>query len=123
MSKQSDVQLAWSENGEDFTSESLCELIENGELQPGQTIYVGEVKYHSTDWIGADDVIDMIADRGYDEGGEYAECFPDVSEEAQAELEAFLAAWQAKHCAPSFFQVINVKEHVITEEEYAEAKK
>lgn len=121
MNKQSDVKLAWSENGEDFNAESLCELIENSELQPGQTVHFGEVKYHSTDWINADDVIEMIADRGCDEGGEYADDFPDVPDQAKQELGEFLTQWQAKHCVPSFFRVVNVKEHVITSEEHAEA--
>lgn len=122
MEPEKAVQLVWSDNGEDFNGDSLCELIENSELQPGQTVHFGEAKYHSTSWIDANDVIEIISDRAWDEGGEYAEDFPNVSDQAKKELGDFLEKWQSEHCIPHFYRVINIQQHVITEEEYTEAQ-
>lgn len=105
----------WSRNGETFQADSLRELINDYELEPGSVVHVGDVQEHGTNWIDADDVIEQIADRGDDEGGEFAYDFPDVPAEAKAELDAFLTRWQAEHCVASFFQVVNVRQYTITE--------
>lgn len=115
-----EARIVWSRNGEDFINdaETLDELIDYiggpEDFKPGQIVYFGEVKEHDTDWIDAGDVIDRISDVAYDTAGEFAEDFPSVSAEARAELDAFLKAWQAKHCKADFYRVINVREHVIT---------
>ncbi|OQS36129.1 hypothetical protein B0T45_16690 [Chromobacterium haemolyticum] len=90
-------------------------------LELGDVVQVGDVQEHGTDWIDAGDVIEMIADRGADEGGEYADDFPDVSTEARAELAAFLERWQAENCVARFYQVVNVRQHTITESDLEEA--
>ncbi|PRP68469.1 hypothetical protein BUE93_22230, partial [Chromobacterium amazonense] len=115
MQPNTQPRQAWSANDEDFTAESLQDLIDqDDDIQPGQTVYVGDVQEHGTNWIDADDVIEMIGDRWYDAGGEYADGGPDVSDEAKAELATFLARWQAEHCVADFFQVVNVRQYTIT---------
>lgn len=85
------------------------------DLTVGDVVFVGEVAPIPTKHLcDADDVIDLMGERAYDEVGEYADGYPDVPSEAKAELDALLAGWIEKHAKPTFYSVINVREHVIT---------
>jgi hypothetical protein len=71
---------AWSTNNEDFNYNSLDDLVNNnsGELEVGQTVYVGEGrKPKLSEFCDADDVFELMQNRGYDIGGEYADSFMD----------------------------------------------
>jgi hypothetical protein len=115
---------AWSVNDEDFRYDSLRELIDNNrdELNLGVTVYVGEATrptmYQLCD---ADDVIETMADRAYDIGGEYAEGFPCVSQAARDELNDLLSGWLEKHCIVDFYSVSNVKPYVLTDADFGTA--
>jgi len=52
--------------------------------------------------IGADCVIDMMAECGAEQWGEAADDWPTVTDEARLELENFLDAWMVKYCTPEF---------------------
>lgn len=121
MQPNTQPRQVFSHNGETFQADSLRELINDYELGPGSVVHVGDVQEHGTNWIDANDVIEQIRDRGADEGGEFADDFPDVSAEAKAELDAFLARWQAEHCVASFFNVVNVRQHTIIEADMEDA--
>ncbi|WP_254208600.1 hypothetical protein [Burkholderia multivorans] len=112
----SKVRTVWSSNNEDFTCDELDELLDmHTDLTVGDVVFVGEVAPIPTKHLcDADDVIDFIGERAYDEVGEYADGYPDVTSEARAELDALLAGWIEKHAKPTFYSVINVREHVIT---------
>ncbi len=51
----------------------------------------------------ADDIIEDIGEYAVDTHGECAEDFPDVSDEAKAELAALLEAWSYKHLRVRFW--------------------
>ncbi|MCD5326715.1 hypothetical protein ACFFU8_18385 [Chromobacterium piscinae] len=121
MQPNTQPRQVWSHNGETFQADSLRELIKDYELEPGSVVHVGDVQEHGTNWIDADDVIEQIAERGDDEGGEFADDFPDVPDEAKAELDTFLTRWQAEHCVATFFNVVNVRQYTITEADIEEA--
>lgn len=108
--------VAWSLNGEDFSHDSMQDAIDaaTDDLEPGQVVYFGDAVKPASNFVDMDDVIELIGERAYDIGGEHAEGFPDVSKEAAAELASFLEKWQAEHCAPNFWTVRNVQEHVLT---------
>jgi hypothetical protein len=72
--------------------------------------------------IDSDDVIVQMGDRADDIAGEYADGYPDVSAEDKAELDTLLAAWIAKSCPPTFYEVKNVRAYVITEQDIAGAQ-
>ncbi|WP_349616962.1 hypothetical protein [Azotobacter salinestris] len=115
----------WSTNEEDFNSLSLDELIGSNEhLKVGDTVWKGEAVHPDpTSYIDAGDVIELIGGRAYDDCGEYAEDFPDVSGEAKAELDELLAGWIRKHCSTtSFYKVSNVVEYTLTAEDLAGAE-
>lgn len=119
-----DGQIFWSSDCETFNADSLAELIESDDdLEAGDLVSYGEAEDVGTDFVSEEDVIELIADRAYDYGGEAAEDFPDVSDEAARELAAFLAAWQAKHCKPNFYRIRNVKHYTITEADINEARR
>ncbi|WP_222833265.1 hypothetical protein [Pseudomonas sp. SC3(2021)] len=85
MSEESNFhEDTWSANDEMFNCDSLNELLnENDNLAVG-------------------DIIEMLGERAYDDVGEVAEDWPDVSAEARQELDAILGAWVSKHCAATF---------------------
>lgn len=118
-------KVFWSRDEEEFNCDSLEELLDNFEdIEVGQTVWYGEaVKIDPSKFCTAAEVIERIGDAGYDYGGEWAEDYPDVSEEAIQELDNFLVAWINKHCQPTFYRIKNIKTHTITAEEIAEARK
>ncbi|KVF49547.1 MULTISPECIES: hypothetical protein [Burkholderia cepacia complex] len=111
-----DVRVVWSRNNEDFTWDELDELLDtHDDLAVGDVVFIGEVAPIQTKHLcDADDVIEMIGERAYDEVGEYADGYPDVMPEARAELDALLAGWIEKHAKPTFYSVVNVRQYVIT---------
>jgi hypothetical protein len=112
----------WSVDVETFRSESLGDLIDrhSGELEVGQTVYVGQsVRPDPARYVDADTVIEQMGELAYDDCSESAEDFPDVTKEARQELEDLLKAWATKHCTVTFWQVLNVREYVLTAEDLA----
>jgi len=113
----------WSRDGEEFRYDSLGDLLDNWgeELKPGDIVHVGTAKRPTADYLcDAEDVLETIGVRGHDIGGEYADDFPSVDDAAKAELNGLLSAWITKHLLPtSFYQVLNVREYVLTEEDFA----
>ena len=115
-------RIVWCESGDgNFCHESLEELLGCADVEAGATVYFGEAIEPRTHWVDADEVIERIGIRAYDEHGEHAEDYPEVSDEAKAELDAFLTQWQATHCRANFWVVTNVQPHTVTAEELADA--
>jgi hypothetical protein len=112
---------AWSTNNEDFNYSSLEDLIDSnsGELAVGQTVYVGDGrKPKLSEFCDADDVIELMQNRGYDIGGEYADSFmDDVAPEAKQELNDLLTSWMENHVTINFYTVHDVREYVLTEKD------
>lgn len=82
------------------------EAIKEGrlELPEGDLYVISGTKPPASRFIhDADYIIEAMGERAYDECGECAEEFPDVTDEAKAELNAFLDAWADKHCEVRFW--------------------
>jgi hypothetical protein len=104
----------WSVDGESFIHNSLGNLLETHAAAVGSVVYVGDaIKPTVEQIIDARDVIELIADRGGDLGGEWAEDFPDVTKEAESELDALLRQWFEKHCEVTFYTVENIRAHTV----------
>ena len=115
-------ELIYSADGEDFQYESVQEILDNYEdLVAGDLIHVAE-KHDAdvTTLVDADDITEMLGERAWDNFGECAEDFPDVSKEAKMELNMLLSGWITKNCKVNFWWVRNVKTYVITEEDMKE---
>lgn len=117
-------RIVWSHDNETFNCDGLGELLDimsgSEELCAGRIVYFGETVEPRRVWVDAASVLEDIANRAYDDGGEHAEDFPDVAPEAAAELDAFLSEWQQKHCVPTWWGVRNVKEYTLTAEDVAD---
>jgi len=115
---------AWSTNNEDFNYNSLDDLVNSnsGELEVGQVVYVGEGRRPKlSELCDADDVIEMMQNRAYDIGGEYADGFmDDISAEEKQALNDLLQTWMEKHVSIDFYTVHDVREYVLTEEDLQE---
>ncbi|AIP12505.1 gp45 [Burkholderia pseudomallei] len=105
-----------SKDNEFFSCDALDELLDmHDELAVGDVVFYGDVEpIPIVRLCDANDVIDMIGDRAYDEVGEAADGYPDIAPEAKAELETLLSGWIEKHAKPTFYSVVNVSEYVIT---------
>jgi hypothetical protein len=117
------VELCYSLDGESYNFESLLEAI-TAMHQPteGCIVHVGEKKEHDpASFFDADDILESAGERAYDEGGEWADDWPDVTPEARTELDDFLTAWFRKHATCHFYTVVNVKEYAITEQDLIDA--
>ena len=119
------VTTYWSRDEENYSCDSLQELLStHDDLEDGDVVYFGEGNPPDPGmWICAEDVIEQLACRADDECGEFAEDYPDVSPDAQKELDDLLETWARKHCQPTFYVIRNAKEYVITAEDIAEANK
>jgi hypothetical protein len=119
-------EQVWSHDGEYFAYDSLGELLDNygDDISYGSSVYVGDkvdAYKDSLHLVDADDVVEMISERTWDNFGECAEDYPNVGKEALEELNNMLKGWIEKHCKPSFYWIKNVREYVVTEEDIKNA--
>ena len=109
----------WSADNEEFNYGTLGDLLDGRDLKVGDTVYVGESqKPSSADLCDADDIIDLMRDRASDIGGEYAEGYPDVTDEVKAYLDNFLKAWIEKHASPGFYTVSNARPYILSADDF-----
>lgn len=118
--------FVWSANDDEFGNRDFAEVLDalygDDELTVGRIVYYGERHTRDAAYFmpDADHILDQAGDSAYDWGGEWAEDFGrDVPAEAKKELESLLAAWANKHLKVTFYQVENVKQYVLTEEDVA----
>lgn len=117
----SDIRECWSTDEETYSYDTLGELLDCNELVAGDIVYVGHAIDHDpTWWFDADQVIEAIGEAAHGDAGEHAEDYPDVTDEAKAELQTLLDAWITKHCTPSFYRVENSRQYVLTDEDVAQ---
>ncbi len=119
-------EIIWSKDEDiwDYAPEDKSEVLQEiydscEELEVGGVIYYGEKVRPSKIFITADEVIEMIGNNACDDGGEWAEDYPAVTAEQKKELEDFLIKWQEQF-EPNWFNIKNIKEYVVTEEDLKE---
>lgn len=114
------TETCWSMDGSDFSYSSFGELLDANvdSLEIGRTVYEADIdRPDPSEFVDADDVIEIIECRGTDIGGEHADDFPDVTKDAKKELNELLTAWVTKHCDIRFYKVTKIREHKITAED------
>jgi hypothetical protein len=117
----SPVQVCWSRDGDEFRFDTLTDLLDHHSfsLKPGDKVWHGTADQPSVrELFDANDVIETMGERAYDIAGEYAEDYPNVSEEARQELDQLLEDWMNKHAAPTFFTVSDIQSHILTESDF-----
>lgn len=122
-------EIAWSIDEELFNLSSKEEAIDSlfcndTDDLVGRTIYFGKaIAPDVSCLVDADDIIEMLGERAYDNYGEWAESFPDLSKNdikdkaAIDSLNAYLKAWITENCPVNFWQVENVQKYAITQED------
>lgn len=119
----STIKECWSVDGEEFTFDSLGDLLDNrgDELRPGHKVWRGTAKGPAmADLADANNVIEDIATRAYDFGGEFADGFPEVTPEHKAKLQTLLEQWLAECPSPRFYQVTNAKPYVLSCDDFTQ---
>jgi hypothetical protein len=95
---------------------------EDGEpLGVGQGIMIGLASDLSpSSLISSADIIDTMNERAYDECGEWAEDYPNLSKEEKSELDNLLWSFFEKHDPRNFWTVEKPIKHTITQAELDE---
>jgi len=85
----------------------------------GQTIYIGTKKQKkASSFFDVEFMIEHMQDQAYDDAGEWSEgFFEDVSKEKIKELETMIKTWIDKEVFVNFWQVSDVKEYALTEDD------
>ncbi|MCC5904129.1 MAG: hypothetical protein JJT87_19630 [Halomonas sp.] len=116
--------ILWSTNDEVFNHDNLQELIEDRELQAGDTVYFGTKRHaQATDFTTNIDelVIEGMQVQAEDDAGEVAEDYPSASEQQIQVLQTLIEAWATTYCEPDFYQVLNTRRYTITAADVEEA--
>lgn len=107
----------WSTDGENFNCDNLVELIADNDLSVGQTVYAADSeKPRPSDLFCIYRFFEDLAERGYDEYGEYAEDFcNDVTPEKTSHLEKIISGWLDANIEVNFWSVKNRREYILTQ--------
>ena len=115
----------YSANDEDFNYTDISDLLNDfPDFVVGDTIYVAEAKKPSLlNLINVDDIYDLIIDRAYDIGGEYADDWGyDLmhNKELKKKLEQSLKRWSKNLPEMNFYSVGKSSVYVLTEDDIKE---
>lgn len=116
-------KIVWAHDEENYSSDSLHDLIRDYDLVVGAKVHHGVAYHPSTSmFVDADDVIEYAQERAYDEFSDYAECFLDgVTDEEKKKLDDFLSEWLERNSQITFYSVRDTNEYIVTEEDLREA--
>ena len=117
----STTKECWSVCGEEFTFDSLGDLLDSrgDELRPGHKVWRGTALPPSlSSLVDTDRVIEDIGERAYDFGGEWADNYPEVTPEHKAKLQALLEQWLAECPSPRFYQVTDATPYVLAADDF-----
>ena len=122
------AELVYSLDGENYRFDDLTELLaeleDGGDLGEGKTIHAGTaIRHKASEFFYVDSLVDDMQNRAYDEAGEWAEDFPDISKEQSKELGDLIGAWLDKNVNVNFWTVGDAKEIQITAAMIAEFKR
>ena len=105
--------------------DDLTDLIEDRELEEGDTVYIGVKRLaQPREFINDldDVVIDAMADRAESEYGEYAETYPKLEAPQMQTLQILIETWAATHCRPDFYTIDNDRAYTLTRDDIAKAR-
>lgn len=117
-------EILWSNNDEIFNHDDLQELIEERQLQAGDTVYFGTKRNaQATDFTTNLDelVIEGMQVQAEDDAGEVAEDYPSASEPQIQVLQTLIEAWATTYCDPGFYQVLNTQPYMLNAADIGEA--
>lgn len=115
-------KIVYSKDGEDFSYDDPHDIFDSmyacGDLIAGATYYEGVgVQRKPSYYFSIDSLTESMSDAAYDDGGEYAEDFPDASKAQWGELEDSINEWLDKNLSVNFWNVVDVVEREVTQED------
>lgn len=113
----------WSANDEDFNCTCLSDLLnDNPELKAGDVVWKAEAKRPKvSSLVDVDDILELLAERAYDIGGEWTEDWSaDVASGHRESLQEVLEKWSQELPEINFYLVSKSVEYVITEQDLEE---
>ncbi len=115
----------WSLDGHYFNAGSLRDLLETfADLDVGDVVFVARpARPQVGHYLPAHAIVQQLAEQASDECGEAAEGWPQVGPEALFELDRFLQSWIVRHCPVHFWNMTDVREHLLTREDIARSRR
>lgn len=122
---ESAVSTCYSLDEENFTYEDLYEVLaaldDQDALVEGAVFYEGTATHPKpSTFFSVDQLFEGMSESAYDECGEWAEDFPDVSVEKKRELESIIKAWIDANVSLTFWIVRDARKVEVTAEMIAE---
>lgn len=117
-----DGEIVWSDDGDRWETE-LSDLLDSPFLEVGDPVLYGEVVTVKTEDLNdsIDYILDYLGEAAVNKVGYAAEDYPEVGDEAKAELQTFLTDWINKHCPPRFFMVEKIESRLLIESDFQNA--
>jgi hypothetical protein len=109
----------WTKEWETLTDLLMAHLKMESKSLVGLNYFEGDVvNWNVRQLVHArmDSIIDGLEEEAYEEGGEWADDWPDLSGEEKDELEDLIAGFLEKKSPCSFYHVQNVIEKIMTED-------
>jgi hypothetical protein len=113
-----EIKKYWSVDAENYEYDSLGDLLNANDLTVGDIAYVADaIPVQVSELIDVDDILECLSEHAYEIAGEATEDYPDVSKQAQQQLQDLLEAWVTEHCPPNFYTVARSEQYIITSED------
>ena len=119
-----DENLCWSSDGEDFSCDSLGEMLDQAGGPIGPIVYLADKEpLEVSEFLRADATIDQMRDMAIDDSDAAESWAMQVvaTEIAIAELQSALDAWAAKHLPPmNIYRHTNIRQYTLTQDDVIE---
>lgn len=110
-------EFAYCCEGDESCVRDLQELIDTHELNIGDTYTRHDVVQNTAShYFNIDDMLEQMSERAYEDAGEHADDFPDLSDKEKTELNTIITDWLDKRVSVNFFAAVNPQECTLTAE-------
>jgi len=125
--KEAPAEKCYSLDGESYNytdrGEALTTLGDSSAdgLQVGMTYHAGDSRQRAPSfYFSMSNLVENMGEAAYDDAGEFADGFPDMTKEKEAELNAIICNWLDRNVDVSFFTVENAETVEVTEQDVAD---
>lgn len=113
------------EHTEDWSDDGVAAYVSDRELSAGAVIYRGVIRRKKASGYvpDADDIVQHMFDQASSDS-EYADNFPDITKDQEAEVDQLMEpvrAWFDRHCDVGFYEVHDIEPYTVTVEDVAAA--
>lgn len=110
---------------DDWSADGVAAYVCDNELAEGTVIYRGTIhRKKASGYVpDADDIVQHMFDQASSDS-EYADNFPDITKDQEAEVDQLMEpvrAWFDRHCDVGFYEVHDIEPYTVTAEDVAAA--